>query len=380
MATADKIKNAKSIVIKIGSSLIVDEDATIRQSWLKSLVDDIAILKSEFKDVIIVTSGAIALGKNILSIKKDEKLKLDIAQGTAAVGQIELISAFKNAFSKRDLKVAQLLLTIEDTEKRKRYLNARNTISMLLKNDVIPIINENDTVATSEIRYGDNDRLAARVTTMASFDCLIILSDVNGVYTLPPEDKKAVHIAEIKEITKKIQNMARDTNKSYGSGGMITKIEAARIAMDGGSNMLIASGKNFNPIQAIIEGGKATCFIAKTSPHLARKKWIAGMLVPNGNIYIDDGASKALKSGRSLLPAGIINADGQFERGDAVLIFDSLNNEVARGLTAYSVGETQTIKGKNTDEIENVLGYRGRSACIHRDDLVLTEEKQIDEK
>ena len=202
MATADKIKNAKSIVIKIGSSLIVDEDATIRQSWLKSLVDDIAILKSEFKDVIVVTSGAIALGKNILSIKKDEKLKLDIAQGTAAVGQIELISAFKNAFSKRDLKVAQLLLTIEDTEKRKRYLNARNTISMLLKNDVIPIINENDTVATSEIKYGDNDRLAARVTTMASFDCLIILSDVNGVYTLPPEDKKAVHIAEIKETLK----------------------------------------------------------------------------------------------------------------------------------------------------------------------------------
>ena len=246
---------------------------------------------------------------------------------------------------------------------------------MLLKNDVIPIINENDTVATEEIRYGDNDRLAARVTTMASFDCLIILSDVDGIYTLPPDNKGAQHIAEIKNITKKIQDMAKNTNNDYGSGGMITKIEAARIAMDGGSNMLIANGKNFNPINTIINGGKVSNFIAKTSPHLARKKWIAGMLIPNGNIYIDSGASNALKSGRSLLPAGIVNAEGKFERGDAVLIYDILKNEIARGLSAYSLKDTLIIKGKSTDEIEKILGYRGRSASVHRDDLVITDER-----
>ena len=373
MATIKQLNSYKNIIIKIGSSLIVDESGSIRKEWLNSLVQDIANLKKNSKNVIIVTSGAIALGKNILNLKKNEKLKLDMAQGTAAVGQIELISSIKKAFSKKNIKVAQLLLTIEDTERRRRYLNARNTISMLIDNGVIPIINENDTVATSEIRYGDNDRLAARVTTMTSFDCLIILSDVDGIYTLPPDHSNAVHIPEIKNITKEIQNMAKNTQNDYGSGGMVTKIEAARISMEGGANMIIADGKVHNPIKSIIDGARISHFIAKTTPHLARKKWISGMLTPNGRIFIDQGAKTALINGNSLLPAVIISAEGNFERGDAVVICDDNNNEIARGLSAYSIRDTLDIKGKSTPEIENILGYRGRTALVHRDDLVISD-------
>ena len=373
MATIKQLNSYKNIIIKIGSSLIVDESGSIRKEWLNSLVQDIANLKKNSKNVIIVTSGAIGLGKNILNLKKNEKLKLDMAQGTAAVGQIELISSIKKAFSKKNIKVAQLLLTIEDTERRRRYLNARNTISMLIDNGVIPIINENDTVATSEIRYGDNDRLAARVTTMTSFDCLIILSDVDGIYTLPPDHSNAVHIPEIKNITKEIQNMAKNTQNDYGSGGMVTKIEAARISMEGGANMIIADGKVHNPIKSIIDGARISHFIAKTTPHLARKKWISGMLTPNGRIFIDQGAKTALINGNSLLPAGIISAEGNFERGDAVVICDDNNNEIARGLSAYSIRDTLDIKGKSTPEIENILGYRGRTALVHRDDLVISD-------
>ena len=373
MATIKQLNSYKNIIIKIGSSLIVDESGSIREEWLNSLVQDIANLKKNSKNIIIVTSGAIALGKNILNLKKNEKLKLDMAQGTAAVGQIELISSIKKAFSEKNIKVAQLLLTIEDTERRRRYLNARNTISMLIDNGVIPIINENDTVATSEIRYGDNDRLAARVTTMTSFDCLIILSDVDGIYTLPPDHSNAVHIPEIKNITKEIQNMAKNTQNDYGSGGMVTKIEAARISMEGGANMIIADGKVHNPIKSISDGARISHFIAKTTPHLARKKWISGMLTPNGKIFIDQGAKTALINGNSLLPAGIISAEGTFERGDAVVICDDNNNEIARGLSAYSIRDTLDIKGKSTLEIENILGYRGRTALVHRDDLVISD-------
>ena len=373
MATIKQLNGYKNIIVKIGSSLIVDESGSIREEWLNSLVADIANLKKNSRNVIIVTSGAIALGKNILNLKKNEKLKLDMAQGTAAVGQIELISGIKKAFSEKNIKVAQLLLTIEDTERRRRYLNARNTISMLIDNGVIPIINENDTVATSEIRYGDNDRLAARVTTMTSFDCLIILSDVDGIYTLPPDHSNAVHIPEIKNITKEIQNMAKNTQNDYGSGGMVTKVEAARISMEGGANMIIADGKDHNPIQSIIDGARISHFIAKTTPHLARKKWISGMLTPSGRIFIDQGAKTALIKGKSLLPAGIISAEGNFERGDAVVICDDNNNEIARGLSAYSISDTLDIKGKSTPEIENILGYRGRSALVHRDDLVISD-------
>ena len=373
MATIKQLNSYKNIIIKIGSSLIVDESGSIREEWLNSLVQDIANLKKNSKNVIIVTSGAIALGKNILNLKKNEKLKLDVAQGAAAVGQIELISSIKKAFSEKNIKVAQLLLTIEDTERRRRYLNARNTISMLIDNGVIPIINENDTVATSEIRYGDNDRLAARVTTMTSSDCLIILSDVDGIYTLPPDHSNAVHIPEIKNITKEIQNMAKNTQNDYGSGGMVTKIEAARISMEGGANMIIADGKVHNPIKSITDGARISHFIAKTTPHLARKKWISGMLTPNGRIFIDQGAKTALINGNSLLPAGIISAEGNFERGDAVVICDDNNNEIARGLSAYSIRDTLNIKGKSTLEIENILGYRGRTALVHRDDLVISD-------
>lgn len=373
MATIKQLNSYKNIIIKIGSTLIVDESGSIREEWLNSLVQDIANLKKNSKNVIIVTSGAIALGKNILNLKKNEKLKLDMAQGAAAVGQIELISSIKKAFSEKNIKVAQLLLTIEDTERRRRYLNARNTISMLIDNGVIPIINENDTVATSEIRYGDNDRLAARVTTMTSSDCLIILSDVDGIYTLPPDHSNAVHIPEIKNITKEIQNMAKNTQNDYGSGGMVTKIEAARISMEGGANMIIADGKVHNPIKSITDGARISHFIAKTTPHLARKKWISGMLTPNGRIFIDQGAKTALINGNSLLPAGIISAEGNFERGDAVVICDDNNNEIARGLSAYSIRDTLNIKGKSTLEIENILGYRGRTALVHRDDLVISD-------
>ena len=373
MATIKQLNGYKNIVIKIGSSLIVDESGSIRKKWLSSLVQDVENLKKNSKNVIIVTSGAIALGRNILNLKKNEKLKLDIAQGTAAVGQIELISGIKRAFSDAGIKVAQLLLTIEDTERRRRYLNARNTISMLIDNGVVPIINENDTVATSEIRYGDNDRLAARVTTMTSFDCLIILSDVDGIYTLPPDNPNAVHIPEIKNITREIQGMAKKTHNDYGSGGMTTKIEAARISMDGGANMIIANGKLQNPIKSIMDGAKISHFIAKTTPHLARKRWISGMLTPNGRIFIDQGAKIALIAGKSLLPAGITSAEGNFERGDAVVICDDDSNEIARGLSAYSISDTLDIKGKSTLEIENILGYRGRSASVHRDDLVIAD-------
>tara|TARA_Y100000590_G_scaffold364139_1_gene422240 strand:- start:3684 stop:4811 length:1128 start_codon:yes stop_codon:yes gene_type:complete len=375
MASIKNLDSENRIVIKIGSSLIVDKKGYIREKWLASLIEDICSLRKKQKDIIIVTSGAIAIGTNILNIPKNERIKLDIAQGTAAVGQIELMAAFKNIFAKRNINVAQLLLTIEDTEQRRRYLNARNTISMLINNNVIPIINENDTVATTEIRYGDNDRLAARVCTMSSADCLIILSDVDGIYTLPPDMKDAVHIPEINKITNDIKNMAKNTSGKYGSGGMVTKIEAARIAMDGGAHMVIANGQGLNPIQSIVEGKRASWFIAKVSPQLARKRWISGMLKPSGKVFIDSGASSALKKGRSLLPAGVVSIKGKFQRGDAVIIIDDNDNEIARGLIAYSYSDAQKIKNKNTDEIENILGYRERAALVHRDDLVITNKE-----
>ena len=372
MATVNILEGAKRIVIKIGSGLIVDSSGSIRYEWLDSLVADITRLKESKKEIIIVTSGAIALGRNLLNINKNIKLKLSLAQGAAALGQIELITAYKTAFTKKDIKVAQLLLTISDSEERRRYLNARNTISVLLENNIIPIINENDTVATSEIRYGDNDRLAARVTSMSSSDCLIILSDIDGIYTESPKNKNARHVPIIEKITPEIISMAGDTGSIYGTGGMITKLEAARISTEAGAHMIIANGEINNPIETIINGGKSSLFIAKTSPSLARKNWIAGMLEPKGNIYIDSGAIEALKNGRSLLPAGTIKVTGDFKRGDAIIIFDEENNEIGRGLTAYSIDDAQLIIKKKTLEIEKILGYKGRAALVHRDDLVVT--------
>ena len=372
MATISVLEKANRIVIKIGSSLIVDANGFVRHEWLDNLVSDITKLRESKKEIIIVTSGAVALGRGLLGVNKNIKLKLSVAQCAAALGQIELITAYKNAFAKRDTKVAQLLLTISDTEERRKYLNTRNTLSVLLENLMVPIINENDTVTTSEIRYGDNDRLAARVTSMSSSDCLVILSDVDGIYTGSPKNKNAEHIPVIKKITRKIIGMAGDTNSAYGTGGMITKLEAARISTESGAHMIIADGRVNNPIINIINGGKYSLFTAKTSPSLARKNWIAGMLEPRGNIYIDSGAIVALKKGRSLLPAGTTKVTGDFERGDAVIIFDNDDNEVARGLTAYSIADAQLIIKKKTLEIEKILGYKGRPALIHIDDLVIT--------
>jgi glutamate 5-kinase len=372
MAAINTLEASKRIVIKIGSGLIVDSNGSVRHNWLDNFVSDVTKLRESKKEIIIVTSGAVALGRNLLGINKNIKLKLSMAQCAAASGQIELITAYKNAFTKRNTKVAQLLLTIGDTEERRKYLNTRNTLSVLLENHMVPIINENDTVTTSEIRYGDNDRLAARVTSMSSSDCLVILSDVDGIYTESPKNKNAKHIPIVKKITPEIMAMARDTNSTYGTGGMITKLEAARISTESGAHMIIANGEINNPIENIINGGKSTLLMAKTSPSLARKNWIAGMLEPKGHIYIDSGAKEALKKGRSLLPAGTTKVTGDFERGDAVIIFDNNENEVARGLAAYSIEDAQLIIMKKTLEIEKILGYKGRSALVHIDDLVVT--------
>jgi len=371
MAALEKIKGYKNIVIKIGSSLIVDETGSVRTEWLRSLVKDVSELKKNSKNVIIVTSGAIALGKNILNLKKSEKLKLDMAQGTAAVGQIELISAIKNAFSEENIKVAQLLLTIEDTERRRRYLNARNTISMLIDNGVVPIINENDTVATSEIRYGDNDRLASRVAQITDADTLILLSDVDGLYTKNPKIyKDAKLIKKVNDLKKDLKEINIKGVNEYGSGGMQTKIEAAKICQLAGCSMVIANGLSLNPISMISKKNICTWFSSKVSKLDARKKWIISSIAPKGSIIIDDGAKKALRSGKSLLAAGIKKISGKFNKGDHVKILDKKNNECARGLSSFASDEIVKIMGHHSNQIEKLLGYVAKSEVIHKDDMV----------
>ncbi len=368
-------RNARRIAVKIGSALLTDSaTGTLKQSWLEAIADDAAALRSEGRDVILVSSGAIALGRGALGLERG-LLRLEEAQAAASVGQITLAHAYQTAFAARGLTTAQILVTPGDTEERRRYLNARNTIETLFKFGAIPVVNENDTVATSEIRYGDNDRLAARVATMMTADCLVLLSDIDGLYTAPPaKDPGAKRLEIVTAITPEIEGMAGDPGTEFSKGGMVTKLAAAKIAVSAGTNMVIASGKELHPLRALSEGAPCTWFLAAANPVTARKRWIAGTLEPKGVVVIDDGARAALQSGRSLLAAGVKSVSGQFERGEAVIIRDLLGGEVGRGLIAYSAEEAVRIAGRNSVEIVAVLGYAGRAALIHRDDMALLRD------
>ena len=363
---------AKRIVVKIGSALLTDRaTGQLKSTWLNSLMDDVASLAKAGKDVVLVSSGAVALGRHKLGLAKGP-LELERSQAAASVGQIALAHAYSDLAGARGLTAAQILLTLGDTEERRRYLNARNTIEVLLALKAIPVVNENDTVATTEIRYGDNDRLSARVASMVSADCLVLLSDVDGLYTAPPnDDPAAMHVPLVTEITPEIEAMAGDAGTELSKGGMKTKVEAGRIALAAGANMVITSGKVLNPLRAISEGARVTWFLAKSDPVTARKRWLAGHLVPAGQVFLDAGAEKALLSGKSLLPAGVTRIDGSFGRGDAVIIRASDGRDLGRGLIAYSADDARRIIGKRSSEIAKILGFEGRDTLIHRDDMAL---------
>jgi glutamate 5-kinase len=367
-------KKARRIVVKIGSALLVDkESGTLKTKWFSALADDIAELKQDGREVIVVSSGAIALGRRSLDLSHS-KLRLEESQAAAAVGQITLAHAYEATFKKRGMTAAQILLTLGDTEERHRYLNARNTISTLLALGTVPVVNENDTVTTAEIRYGDNDRLAARVTSMMSADCLVLLSDIDGLYTAPPaQNPQAERLDVIKQITPEIEAMAGDAGSELSRGGMVTKIVAAKIAVGAGAHLVITSGKVMHPLAALTKDAPATWFVASTNPVVSRKRWIAGSLETRGTLTIDDGARAALAKGRSLLPAGVLAVEGRFDRGDAVVIKDTTGRELGRGLVAYAHEDALPIIGKKSAEIEAILGYAGRSEMIHRDDMVLNQ-------
>lgn len=364
---------AQRIVVKIGSALLTDRaTGGLKAEWLNSLMDDVAELSRTGKEVILVSSGSIALGRHALGLPKGP-LTLEQSQAAAAVGQISLAHAYRELAGARGLTAAQVLLTLGDTEERRRYLNARNTIEVLLNLKAIPVVNENDTVATTEIRYGDNDRLSARVASMMSADCLVLLSDIDGLYTAPPnEHADAQHIPLVTEITPEIEAMAGDAGTELSKGGMKTKITAGKIALAAGTNMVITTGKIQHPLRAISAGARVTWFIAKSDPVTARKRWISGQLVPNGQIFLDLGAEKALLTGKSLLPAGVTRIDGSFDRGDAVIIRSADGRELGRGLIAYAATDARRIMGKHSSEIATILGYEGRTTLIHRDDMALT--------
>ncbi|MEQ1576803.1 MAG: glutamate 5-kinase [Hyphomicrobium sp.] len=366
---------AKRIVVKIGSALLADRTTgTLKAGWLNSLMDDVAELAKSGRDVVLVSSGSIALGRHKLGLPKGA-LELEQSQAAAAVGQISLAHAYQEMASARGLTAAQILLTLGDTEERRRYLNARNTIETLLALKAIPVVNENDTVATAEIRYGDNDRLSARVASMVSADTLVLLSDVDGLYTAPPQsDTAARHIPLVTEITPEIEAMAGDAGTELSKGGMKTKVEAGKIALGAGTNMVITTGKVNNPLRAIAEGAKVTWFLANSDPVTAKKRWIAGQLEPAGHIVIDAGAEKALLSGKSLLPAGVTAVAGDFDRGDAVIIRSKDGRELGRGLIAYGHADARLIIGKRSSEIAEILGYDGRDTLVHRDDMALSRK------
>ena len=372
MSKAPELRSFRRIVVKVGSSLLVDAAAgRLKEAWLASLAADIGKLHGEKRDIIVVSSGAIALGRAVLKLPKGP-LKLEDSQAAAAVGQIALARTWAEVLGRHGITASQVLVTLDDTEERRRYLNARSTIGKLLEWRSVPIINENDTVATSEIRYGDNDRLAARVATMMSADLLVLFSDVDGLYDAPPAgNAKAKHIALVPRINTAIEAMAGEAASDHARGGMRTKIEAGKIATSAGTHMVIASGHVDHPLQAIAAGARATWFLTPANPVTARKKWIAGALEPKGVLTIDAGAAAALRRGKSLLPAGVVRVDGSFGRGDAVVIRDIDGAEIGRGLVAYDAEDAAKIVRKSSADILLILGVAGRAEMVHRDDMVL---------
>jgi len=364
------IDKSKKIVIKIGSSILIDEKGKPKKKWLDSFVKDIKMLMREKKEIVIVSSGAIAMGSEYLKINK-KGLKIDQSQAIASIGQIELINFYKKIFNKSKIKISQILLTLDDTERRRRSINAKRTIDNLLRMKVVPIVNENDTTATTEIKYGDNDRLASRVAQIISADCLILLSDVDGLYTInPKKNYKSKLIKTVNEIDEKIKQSATKTENIYGSGGMKTKIEAAKTCQLAGCYMAIANGSYNNPIKKLIKNNNCTWFLPKVSKLDARKQWIIGSIAPKGEVIIDPGAIKAINNGKSLLPAGVKKINGIFEKGDHILIKDENDNEFGRGLVSFSSFEIEKIKGSHSSKIKNILGYSSREEIVHKDDLV----------
>jgi glutamate 5-kinase len=369
---APVLADFRRIVVKVGSSLLVDsEGGRLHRDWLAALAEDIAKLHRDRRDLLVVSSGAIALGRAVLKLPPGP-LKLEDSQAAAAVGQIALARTWSEVLGRHAITAGQVLVTLQDTEERRRYLNARSTIEKLLEWRAIPVINENDTVATNEIRYGDNDRLAARVATMASADLLVLLSDVDGLYDAPPKENKNAKLVPIVErITVAIESMAGAAGSELSRGGMQTKIEAGKIATQGGTHMLIASGHTIHPLQAVAAGARCTWFLTTANPVTSRKRWIAGSLEPKGILTIDAGAVAALRNGKSLLPAGVVRVDGAFARGDAVIIRGPDGAEVGRGLIAYDAEDAARIRGRSSADILSILGFGGRTAMVHRDDLVM---------
>lgn len=371
MERLHKALRASRFVVKVGSSLLVGPDGQVREAWLDGLAQDLARLRGRDQQVAIVTSGAVALGRRRLGLPR-RPLRLEEKQAAAATGQILLARAWQESLARVGLETAQILLTTEDTEARRRYLNARATVETLLRLGVVPLVNENDTVTTVEIRFGDNDRLSARFAVMASAETLVLLSDVDGLYAADPRrDPTARHLPLVEAITPEIEAMAGGSGSLVGTGGMVSKLAAARLATASGCAVLLTKGEIAMPVAALEAGGRCTLFPAHTSPRRARKDWIAARLVVAGSLRIDAGAVAALRRGSSLLPAGVVAVEGTFERGDAVLVRAPDGTPVAKGLIAYDAADAQTLVGRRSEEIEALLGYRGRDAMIHRDDLVL---------
>ena len=364
------LKDSKTVVIKIGSSLLINDKKIIREKWLSEFSKDVKELKKLKKNVIIVSSGAIALGCKKLKLNK-KNLKLDKSQAVASVGQIELMNLFKKTFNTKGINLSQILLTLEDTEQRRRAINAKRTFENLFNLGFVPVVNENDSIATTEIKYGDNDRLASRVAQISGADCLILLSDVNGLYSKNPKiDRNAKLIKEIKNIDEKIEKIATRSIGKHGTGGMKTKIDAAKICQFSGCHMAIANGLLNRPIQNILDNNLCTWFLPKISKLDARKKWIISSISPKGQLIIDDGALKALKNGKSLLATGIKEVKGQFNKGDHIRILDKNMIEFARGLSSFTSDEISKIKGQHSNKISNLLGYISKSEVIHKDDMV----------
>lgn len=369
------LSDCKRVVVKVGSSLLIDADGQVDRDWLSGLAADLAMLAGNGQEVLVVSSGSIAIGSAVLDINK-RRARLEDLQAAAAAGQVRLVQAYQQALDEHSIVTAQVLLTASDTEDRRRFLNARGTLERLLAHNVVPIVNENDTVATDEIRYGDNDRLAARVAQLVMADALILLSDVDGLYSEDPgRNPSALHIPEVRRIDDEIIGMAGETRSEIGSGGMATKVQAARIATHAGCSTIITSGAVERPLSALGEGARATVFRPEGTPKAARKQWLVGVLRSAGQIHVDDGAVRALANGNSLLPVGVTRVSGTFGRGDVVTLVDARGREFGRGLAEYSSDDADRLTGCRSEDIELRLGWRGRSVMIHRDELVLFDDE-----